>query len=218
MKRASTEQKKAQRRASILERARAYIAERSFEEFRLGDVARELGIVKGTLYLYFPTKQDLFAAILVEEMEAWWGESMSRRATKSPGRDLAPGLGRCPLLVRLVASLHMTIEPGLSPEGLRALKGWFRDFAARAARDLEGRYEGLGGRGFDFVMRLYAMAVGVAQLAFPPGNVRALIDADPGLSAFRVPFEGFLAEAVDALYRGGRRGQSPAAARRRRTP
>jgi len=202
MRRASTRQKKAERRASILERARAYVAGRSFEEIRLGDLARELGLVKGTLYLYFPTKQDLFASILADEMEGWWAECMRGSPTRSPGSDLAPALGRRELLVRLVASLHMTIEPGLSPEGLRRLKEWFRDFAARAAGDLEDRYGGLRGRGSDLVMRTYALAVGAAQLAFPPGNVRALIDQDDSLAAFRVRIDRFLAGAIDALYRG----------------
>ncbi len=146
MRRASTAQKKEERRASILEQARAYIAARSFDEIRLSDLARELGLVKGTLYLYFPTKQDLFASILIEEMEAWWAECMAKRPTRSPGKDLAPGLGGRMLLVRLIASLHMSIEPGLSPDGLRGMKSWFRNFAMRASTDLQERYAGIAAR------------------------------------------------------------------------
>jgi len=185
--------------------ARAYIAARSFDEIRLSDLARELGLVKGTLYLYFPTKQDLFASILVEEMEAWWAECMERRPTRSPGKDLARSLGGRPLLVRLIASLHMSIEPGLSPAGLRAVKSWFRDFAVRASRDLEGRYAGIAGRGLGLVMRIYALAVGAAQLAFPPENVRALVRRDESFAVFRITLDAFLAESIDALYRGARR-------------
>jgi AcrR family transcriptional regulator len=205
MRRASTAQKKEQRRASIREQARAYIGARSFDEIRLSDLARELGLVKGTLYLYFPTKQDLFVSILVEEMEAWWAQCVQMRATRSPGRDLALGLGERVLLVRLMASLHMTIEPGLSPAGLRGMKSWFRDFAVRASKDLEERYEGIAGKGLGLVMCIYALAVGAAQLAFPPGNVRRLIENDKSLSVFRIDFDAFLAESIDALYLGTRR-------------
>ena len=205
MRRASTAQKKEQRRASILEHARTYIAARSFDEIRLSDLARELGLVKGTLYLYFPTKQDLFASILVEEMEAWWAQCKEQRATRSPGKDLAVGLGARMLLVRLIASLHMSIEPGLSPEGLRGMKSWFRDFAVRASKDLEDRYLGIAGRGLALLIRIYALAVGAAQLAFPPGNVRTLIENDKSLSVFRIAFDAFLAESIDALYVGTRR-------------
>lgn len=77
MKRGSTEQKKEERRASIVERARAYIATRSFDEIRLNDLAHELDLVKGTLYLYFPTKQDLYASILVEGVSQGTGNRIT---------------------------------------------------------------------------------------------------------------------------------------------
>ena len=202
MKRASTEEKKRQRRAEILAHARAWIAARSFEEIRLADLARELGLVKGTLYLYFPTKHDLFASILVEEMEAWWASLPPKAPRGSPGKLLAPTLARRGLLVRLLSSLHMSIEPGLTAEGLRALKGWFRDFAGRAAADLAARYPALRGRAFTFLLGVYALAIGVSQLAFPPENVRALVFTDDNLTAFRVDFGAFLARSVDALYKG----------------
>ena len=72
MKRASTDEKKLERRATILEKARVWLSRHTFSEIRLADMAKELGLVKGTIYLYFPTKQDLFSSILTEEMEAWW--------------------------------------------------------------------------------------------------------------------------------------------------
>ena len=46
----------------------------------------------------------------------------------TPGTDLARSLADRALLVRLLSSLHMTIEPGLSPDGLRSLKVGFLDF------------------------------------------------------------------------------------------
>ena len=160
--------------------------------------------MKGTLYLYFPTKQDLFASILVEEMEAWWAALARASPRQSPGADLSEGLADRGLLVRLLSSLHMNIEPGLSPGGLRALKAWFRDFAARATSDLERRYPDISGRGFSFLLGVYALAVGASQLAFPPESVRALIAAEETLAPFRVDFREFFSTTVDALYRGTR--------------
>jgi len=202
MKRASTAEKKEERRASIVERARAYIATRSFDEVRMSDLARELALVKGTLYLYFPTKQDLFASILIDEMEAWWKEVQDRPATRSPGKDLTRGLGDRGLMVRLLASLHMTIEPGLSPRGLLTMKRWFGDFALRASRDIEARYPGIAGSGFRLLIEIYALVIGLSQLAFPPENVRVLIDSDETLAVFRIELDVFLAESIDSLYRG----------------
>ena len=203
MKRASTREKKLERREAIIERARTWITDRSFEEIRLADLARELGVVKGTLYLYFPTKQDLFASVLMEEMEAWWA-SLSAAPAGALGTDLAASLARRSLLLRLLSSLHMSIEPGLTPEGLSTLKAWFLGFAERAASDLEMRYPGLQGRGFQFLLGVYALAIGVSQLAFPPENVRALIAREKTLKPFQVDFGDFLAVSIDAFYRGTR--------------
>jgi AcrR family transcriptional regulator len=203
MKRASTKEKKLERRVAIIEHARTWISDRSFEEIRLADLARELGVVKGTLYLYFPTKQDLFASVLMEEMEAWWA-SLSAAPVGAMGTDLAVSLASRGLLLRLLSSLHMGIEPGLTPDGLRSLKAWFLGFAERAAADLEKRYRGLAGRGFPFLLGVYALAIGASQLAFPPENVRALIAREETLKPFRVNFGEFLAVAIDAFYKGAR--------------
>ncbi len=100
----------------------------------------------------------------------------------------------------------MTIEPGLSPAGLRNVKSWFRDFALRASLDLEARYEGIKGHGFELLMSIHATTLGAAQLAFPPENVRELIDADRKLAQFRIEFVTFLSHSIDSLYRGTRHG------------
>ncbi len=207
MKRASTDEMKLERRAMILEKARAWIADHTFAEIRLADMAKELGLVKGTIYLYFPTKQDLFSSVLIEEMEAWWASFQEIPAT-TPGTDLARGLADRGLLVRLLSSLHMTIEPGLSPDGLRSLKTWFLDFARRATRDLETRYPPLQGKGFGFLLGVYSLAIGASQLAFPPENVRELVCRESAFEPFRIDFRDFLSASVDALYRGHSAGLS----------
>ena len=193
--------KKLERRAMILEKARTWISGHAFSEIRLADMARELGLVKGTLYLYFPTKQDLFSSILKEEMEAWWA-SFCQSPITTPGADLVRGLASRELLIRLLSSLHMTIEPGLSPDGLRSLKIWFLEFASRAAYDLETRYPSLRGKGFTFLLVVYSLIIGTSQLAFPPESVREFVCQEEGFEAFRIDFSDFLATSVDALYRG----------------
>jgi AcrR family transcriptional regulator len=47
------------------------------------DVAREAGVAKGTLYLYFPTKEALFEGILIQML----GGAVQRFAVDPPGAD-----------------------------------------------------------------------------------------------------------------------------------
>jgi AcrR family transcriptional regulator len=52
------------RRQAILEAALAVFAERGFAAARLDDVAARAGVAKGTLYLYFHSKEALFEALI----------------------------------------------------------------------------------------------------------------------------------------------------------
>ncbi|WP_254657773.1 TetR/AcrR family transcriptional regulator [Xanthomonas graminis] len=56
--------RKDDRPAEILSAALDAFAENGFAETKLADVAKRAGVAKGTLYRYFDTKQDLFAAVV----------------------------------------------------------------------------------------------------------------------------------------------------------
>ncbi|HEY6434410.1 MAG TPA: TetR/AcrR family transcriptional regulator [Acetobacteraceae bacterium] len=52
------------RPSEIVEAALALFTDRGFAATRLEDVAARAGIGKGTIYLYFPTKEELFRAVV----------------------------------------------------------------------------------------------------------------------------------------------------------
>ena len=56
--------RKEDRPGEIVAAALACFAERGFAATRLEDVARRAGVTKGTLYLYFPNKEELFKAVV----------------------------------------------------------------------------------------------------------------------------------------------------------
>lgn len=56
--------RKEARPAEILGAALECFAEHGFAATRLEDVARRAGVTKGTLYLYFPNKEELFKAVV----------------------------------------------------------------------------------------------------------------------------------------------------------
>jgi AcrR family transcriptional regulator len=58
-----------QRRADILAAARAEVAERGYLGFAMRDVAAGAGISAGSLYSYFATKEDIFAALFAERLD-----------------------------------------------------------------------------------------------------------------------------------------------------
>jgi AcrR family transcriptional regulator len=65
-----SEQDRAVRRQRLVDAAWRRIATSGYHETTVDDVCDEAGVSKGAFYGYFPTKQDLFLALLEEETEA----------------------------------------------------------------------------------------------------------------------------------------------------
>ena len=59
--------RKAERPTLILQAALEEFSSRGYAAARLDDVAARAGITKGTIYVYFPSKEDLFVATLREK-------------------------------------------------------------------------------------------------------------------------------------------------------
>lgn len=62
-----TEAEDSAKRRQIIEGARAVFLARGFDAASMGDIAKAAGVSKGTLYVYFTDKDDLFAAIVQSE-------------------------------------------------------------------------------------------------------------------------------------------------------
>lgn len=60
------EQQLAIREETILKTARNIFAKKGYHGTNLNEVAAEVGIARGTIYLHFPTKEDLLAAIITK--------------------------------------------------------------------------------------------------------------------------------------------------------
>lgn len=58
------------KRRQILEGARRMFRAKGFDGASMGDVAGAAGVSKGTLYVYFPGKEELFHALVLEEKRA----------------------------------------------------------------------------------------------------------------------------------------------------
>jgi AcrR family transcriptional regulator len=57
------------RRGEILDAARKVFARKGFADGIVDDIAAEAGLAKGTLYLYFRSKKEIYKALLQHDME-----------------------------------------------------------------------------------------------------------------------------------------------------
>ena len=104
----STEQKMLRRRA-VLEAAEMYFFEVGYEAFSMSKLAKNAGLAKGTLYLYFQTREELFLTLYEQSLIRWsqvfiddLSDSMTSKAYAQKLFSTASADGTfLPLLVRL---------------------------------------------------------------------------------------------------------------------
>jgi AcrR family transcriptional regulator len=75
---ARTKQKIVQefRRSEILSAARTVFARKGFEGGSVDDIAAAAGLAKGTIYIYFKSKKDIYKALVAHDMEALKASTM----------------------------------------------------------------------------------------------------------------------------------------------
>lgn len=71
IQRARSADQKLERRQTILEAANTHLLESGFEAFSMAALAKSLGLAKGTLYLYFHTREEVLLALSEQQFEAW---------------------------------------------------------------------------------------------------------------------------------------------------
>lgn len=78
------EQERENRRRAIIDAALSLFARKDFHEVTVDEIAEQIGLSKGTLYLYFKNKEDLFFSIIQEKTDQLFGrlqEAMSQGET-----------------------------------------------------------------------------------------------------------------------------------------
>lgn len=204
---------KAARREALLDHLEALFAERSYDAITVAALAERSGLAKGTLYLYFPTREAMFLALYMRHARAF-ADDLTRivdsRAT-TPERPerlaaaIAAILAERPLLLRLMDLVHAVLEENIDVATATRFKQGLVAAMASPALALERRLPVLArGDGVRFLIRLNALAVGLWQMASPNPVVAAALDADPGLRPLRIDFRAELAASLAALLRGWR--------------
>ncbi|WP_424355774.1 TetR/AcrR family transcriptional regulator [Methanobacterium sp. MBAC-LM] len=65
------EREREQRQNDIMDAARKLLIDRDFDEISMDEIAREVGLGKSTLYLYFKNKESLYFAIVLRGIRIW---------------------------------------------------------------------------------------------------------------------------------------------------
>ncbi|GAB4212511.1 MAG: TetR family transcriptional regulator [Roseiflexaceae bacterium] len=85
---------RAERIPQIIQAAMAVFARSGFAQTRMEDIAQEAGLSKATLYLYFPSKDDMIVAILQNFFDHGFSELSTLLAADGPVAERLAGWAR----------------------------------------------------------------------------------------------------------------------------
>jgi AcrR family transcriptional regulator len=219
MLRARKAEDKEERRRIILAAARGmWTAGASFAGFNMAEVAERARLAKGTVYIYFATKEALLLELLREEIAEWLDvvdARLDQGGTWTPRRVaqlLAETLDERPTLTHLLALMSSLLEHNVPEDAVLVFKAFLRDRVGATGARLEKRLAFLrDGEGARVLVLCHALVTGLQPMAEPPATVAKVLQR-PELAMFRVDFAKELSAAVWALLLGmaemaeGRRG------------
>lgn len=202
LQRARNDQAKLLRRRQLLDAAGARFDSAGYAATTMAEVATAAGLAKGTTYLYFRSKEELFLELLLDELGAWAEVAAAVVEKPKPAEKSGPGavaaalkesVASRPRLVRLLALRAPVLEPGAGVETVRR----FRDRQLERVEPLAGRLAaaipGLGADGGRAAIALLlALAAGfVDRLTAAPRS-----DDASGTEERRRPREASFSAAV----------------------
>ncbi|MCB1486932.1 MAG: TetR family transcriptional regulator [Bauldia sp.] len=212
-RRARTPDQKEDRRAAILAAAGAYTRDCGFDSVTMAGLAKRAGLAKGTLYLYFETREEVFLALYLDAL-ANWAARIADTLTPGMSDDVAIAAFATtarsdPLFVALASRLSSVIEQNVPMATLVAAKRTSLPIYLSVARQLEASLGLAAGDGLRFGSALMALLLGAAEIDTGnlatrddlPDDVRDLV----ALSRFETVF----GDGVRLLLAGMRQSPGP---------
>lgn len=201
---------KQRRRDALVLAALQMFEETSYEAVTMAGVADRAGLAKGTVYLYFETKEDLFLSVLelllrdwFDDLDAWLAAGDEPCNAGELADFITSLVLRRSAFPRLLSILHTTLEHNITAQRARAFKLFLADrIDRRTAGLLERRLPFLReSSATQLLTNLYALVIGLWHQSDPAPAVQETLTV-PGMERFVVDFGTQFARAVRALLAG----------------
>lgn len=172
--RAIAAEDKEERRDAILDAAEQLLLGAPERVASVAEVAARAGLAKGTVYLYFPSKEELLLAVHERRVEAFFRD-LYRLLEEAPQVGFADLFGLLrrhmiehPLFLPLAARCLGLMAHSLPPAVATAFKQRMGARLARGGAGIERRFPAARvrpGRGVETLRRAYSMAIGLWELS-----------------------------------------------------
>jgi AcrR family transcriptional regulator len=179
-KRARTATEKLTRRRVLLQAAQVQFCERGFEGFSMAELARQAGVAKGTLYLYFETREEVLLTLYCDALDTWQASLVRTVPPKCSHAAFADAFYAAAhadaLFLPLMSRLDSVIEHNVSLTTLIDAKRAMARQIAALTEYLTQRLDLTPAQAFDAIRSLASLLLGAAQ-----------VDLGPELNEYDVP-------------------------------
>ncbi len=210
--RAISDEEKVERRQAILVAALDLLEEKDYQEINISSIARKAGIAKGTIFLYFRTKEELFLQLQIAEYKSWFNDINNRihallQREKKGSLDkfvqtvVASAVDH-PTLIRLTPILHVTLERNIDYKTALEFKRFLLTEMQTTGSLIEQCLPFLHPfDGVRFLFDLQILLIGLIQVAHPAPLVEKVLKKE-GLEVLQVNFEEKMRETLTLLLNG----------------
>lgn len=208
-RRARSGEEKATKRKKIIDSARTLFAEKDIISITVDQIAAVANIAKGTFFLYFSTREELFLSLAEELFSEFFNDLYSRITGHDGGRTedlhriLNDSLFPREELLRMMPLLGVLIEKNVSYEKLKDFKWFLLSGLEKIGTAAERRFHFLkkAGGGVHFFYWLYGVVIGFQNLSTPVKNSQRIID-EQQMEAFHFNFEDEFDTFIRLILKG----------------
>jgi len=207
--RAYSDEQKNQRRSVILSAAEKLFKLKQYDDVTMVDIATLSAVSKGTLYVYFRTKDEIFLVYAKQEIDLFFGRLqgyLTAQSEPSGVKGVIKALGSAyaesQYMIRLLAVLHRVLESKLGFDNVldfrRKLIPLLEVTGTECERHLCFLKKGEGKR---LLLTIHGISLGLQQLA-DPTDVMQQVELQPDMAVYRFEFQSTLLSTVDLLLAG----------------
>lgn len=170
-------------------------------------IASSSGIAKGTVYLYFKSKEEIFLALLEQHYQNWFRDIRTAITADSPNADeiinaICHYIESQPQFFQLASLSSSIIEQNVSSSVLLAFKERMVNMVNSTSHDLAEKLKlDEHDTCAQLLMRSYAMLLGLWQISHNPEALSDLLD-QPSLSVIQPEFGLEARDALSQLWQG----------------
>jgi AcrR family transcriptional regulator len=195
------------RRSGILDAAERLFLRHPDRMASVAEVAAAAGMAKGTVYLYFPSKEEMLLALHERHVRLFFEALM--RKLREPGPldfdDVFPitlrSLIRVPGYLPLTSRCFAMLDRDIPLETAVAFKGRIAHVLGMAGVELERHFSLAPGAGTTLLLHSYGLIVGLWQLLHPNQRFGKALDR-PELRSLKRDYESDIEDALRALWTG----------------